>query len=114
MNTKVLLLGAVVTALSFNSFATQPLFSPRAAGNQIHFASNSTEAPATTVAAVNSGSALLSPRAAGNQIHVLKDTVTGANPALFCSRSMLTSPKAAAECASHATMPGCVSIAQCK
>jgi hypothetical protein len=114
MNAKVLILGAVVTAFAFTSMATEPLLSPRAAGNQIKFASSSVQAPAPTAAAANSGSALLSPRAAGNQIKVLKDTLTGVNPALFCSRNMVTSPRAAAECASHTTMPGCVTLAQCK
>jgi len=35
MKSKVLLLGAVVTAFAFTSLATESLLSPRAAGNQI-------------------------------------------------------------------------------
>lgn len=34
MKTQTLLLGAVVTAFAFASVAAEPLFSPRAAGNQ--------------------------------------------------------------------------------
>ena len=105
--TKVLLLGAVVTAFAFTSFAAEPLLSPRAAGNQIKHVSSSVDAPTVTIAYVDSGSALLSPRAAGNQTKVLKGTNTDVNPALICQKNMIGSPKAVAECASHSTMPGC-------
>jgi hypothetical protein len=105
--TKVLLLGAVVTAFAFTSFAAEPLLSPRAAGNQIKHVSSSVDAPTITVAYVDSGSALLSPRAQANQIKVLKGTNTDVNPALVCLKTMNGSPKAVAECASHTTMPGC-------
>jgi hypothetical protein len=51
---------------------------------------------------------LLSPRAAGNQIKVVKGSVTNASPALACLKMMKGTPKAVAECSSHANMPGCV------
>ena len=105
--TKVLLLGAVVTAFAFTSFAAEPLLSPRAAGNQIKHVSSSVDAPTVTIAYVDSGSALLSPRAQANQIKVLKGTNTDVNPALVCQKTMSGSPKAVAECTSHTTMPGC-------
>ena len=82
--TKVLLLGAVVTAFAFTSFAAEPLLSPRAAGNQIKHVSSSVDTPMITVAYVDSGSALLSPRAAGNQIKVVAGTNNDINPALVC------------------------------
>ncbi len=112
--TKVLLLGAVVTAFAFTSFAAEPLLSPRAAGNQIKHVSSSVDTPTITVAYVDSGSALLSPRAAGNQIKVVAGTNNDINPALVCLRTMSGSPKAKAECASHSTMPGCVTVAPLK
>ena len=108
--TKVLLLGAVVTAFAFTSFAQSgaaALLTPRAAGNQIKHVSSSVDTPTITIAYVDSGSALLSPRAAGNQIKVVKGTNTDVNPALICQKNMIGSPKAVAECASHSTMPGC-------
>lgn len=79
--TKVLLLGAVVTAFAFTSFAAEPL---------------------------------LSPRAAGNQIKVVAGTNNDINPALVCQKTMSGSPKAVAECSSHTTMPGCVTVAPLK
>ncbi len=108
--TKVMLLGAVVTAFAFTSFAAEPLLSPRAAGNQIKHVSSSVSTPTITVAYVDSGSALFSPRAQANQIRVVKGTNNDVNPALVCQKNMIGSPKAVAECASHTTMPGCQTV----
>ena len=72
--TKVLLLGAVVTAFTFSSFAVEPLLSPRAAGNQIKHVSSAVNAPVASITYVDTTSALLSPRAQGNQIRHLSGT----------------------------------------
>jgi hypothetical protein len=56
---------------------------------------------------VNSNSARLTPRGQDNQIKVIQGVTTEQNPALACSKTMTASPKAVAECASHANMPGC-------
>ncbi len=114
MNTKVLLLGAVVTAFAFSTFATEPLFSPRAAGNQIKRSTNYVESQDLTSIRVAAGSPLLSPRAAGNQIRVFKGTSDDNNPALACRNNMIASPRAVTECSSHTTMPGCVTVAPLK
>ena len=107
---KVLLLGAVVAAFTFTSFAAEPLLSPRAQDNQIKVVSSTVATPSITVAYVDSGAALLSPRAQGNQSKVLKGTHNEVNPALVCLKNMSGSPKAIAECAAHSTMPGCQSM----
>jgi hypothetical protein len=112
--TKVLLLGAVVTAFAFTSFAAEPLLSPRAAGNQIKHVSSSVDTPTITVAYVDSGSALLAPRAAGNQIKAVKGLSNDSNPALACRNNMAGTPKAVTECSSHTTMPGCATMASLK
>ena len=102
--TKVLLLGAVVTAFTFTSFAADALLSPRAAGNQIkQFAGTYNDID--LVAANNTG--FLSPRAAGNQIRTVAGTYNEVTPALICYQNMGGTPKAVAECAAHTTMPGC-------
>jgi hypothetical protein len=111
MNTKVLLLGAVVAAFAITSFAAEPLLSPRAAGNQIKHAANATD---TTTASAAATATLLSPRAAGNQITVAKVVSNDVNPALLCQKTMIGSPKAVTECSSHTTMPGCMAIASAK
>ena len=114
MNTKVLLLGAVVTAFAFTSFAAEPLLTPRAASNQIKHVSNAVETPAATIVYVDSNAALLTPRAAGNQAKVVKGTNNEANVALDCAKNMAGSPKTVAECGSHTTMPGCATVAMDK
>jgi hypothetical protein len=114
MNMKVLLLGAVVTAFASTSFATEPLLSPRAAGNQIKYAAASVEnTPVPTIRA-DATTALLSPRAAGNQIKVAAGANTDPNPVLICQKTMIGSPRAVAECSSHTTMPGCMALAPLK
>ncbi|HEX9045389.1 MAG TPA: hypothetical protein VF988_00060 [Verrucomicrobiae bacterium] len=114
MKTKFLVLGAVLTAFSFTSFAAQPLLSPRAAGNQIKVVSNQVPATTITIAYVDKAPALMSPRAAGNEIKAVKGTNDDTNPALACIRNMNGTPRAVTECASHATMPGCATIAPLK
>ena len=112
MNTKVLLLGAVVTAFTFTTFATDALLSPRAQGNETKAVGSSVPALAITVAYVGpTASALLSPRAQANQIKVIQGVANDQNPALGCRNSMVNSPKSVMECASHATMPGCMKLA---
>jgi len=111
MNTKVLLLGAVVAAFTVSTHAAEPLLTPRAAGNQI---SNVTETPTTTITYVDSNNAVLTPRAAGNQAKVVKGANIDANMALDCKKNMGGSPKAVAECSAHTTMPGCTMVAMDK
>jgi hypothetical protein len=115
MKTKVLLLGAVVTAFALTSFAAEPLLSPRAKDNQIKIVTSSIDTQGGTVTYVTSVSpALLSPRAQANQIKVVKGTNNDINPATVCQKIMSGSPKAVAECSSHTTMPGCVTVAPLK
>jgi hypothetical protein len=114
MNTKVLLLGAVVAAFAFTSFAAEPLLTPRAAGNQIKQVSSSVETPAVTIAHADSTPAQLSPRAAGNQIKAVKGVDNDVNPALACRNNMNGTPKTVAECSAHTTMPGCLTVAESK
>lgn len=114
--TKILVLGAAVTAFAFTSFAAEPLLSPRAAGNQIKTATSSVDTTTVTKAYVDSGAALLSPRATANQNKTLKGTTAEVNPALACQKTMNGTPKAVAECTSHTTMPACqpVTVAMVK
>ena len=107
MKTQILLLGAVVTAFAFASVAAEPLFSPRAAGNQANMANRPVETPATTITYADSASTQLTPRAQANQAKAVKGTNRDANPALACQKTMAGSPKAVTECASHTTMPAC-------
>ena len=113
--TKVLLLGAVVAAFTFSSFAAEPLLSPRAKGNQINVVSSvAPAAPAITIAYVETTPAQLSPRAAGNQVKVVKGIANETSLALICLQTMNGSPKAVTECSQHANMPSCVSVAPLK
>ena len=113
---KILVLGAIVTAFTFSSFAAEPLLSPRAAGNQIKTATSSMATATVTTAYVDSGAALLSPRAAANLVKVVKGTTADANPAVACQKTMNGTPKAVTECTSHTTMPACqpVTVAMVK
>lgn len=106
MKTKILVLGAVVAAFTFTTFAAQPLLSPRAAGNQIKHVQGSAETT-TTIVYVDSNAGLLSPRTQGNQIKVVAGVHNDVNPALVCQKIMNGSPKTVTECTSHTTMPGC-------
>jgi hypothetical protein len=112
MKTNVLLLGAVVTAFAFTSFAAEPLLSPRAQANQIQIVTSSASAQGETV--TSASFALLSPRAQASQIQVVKGVVNDVNPALVCQKTMSGSPKIVAACSSNTTMPGCVKIAAIK
>jgi hypothetical protein len=115
MKTKVLLLGAIVTAFTFTSFATDALLSPRAAGNQIKVVNSSVETPSVTVTYVTPASpALLSPRAQASQITIVKGVVNERNPYLECRNTMTGSPKAVGACSEHPAMPGCVTVAPLK
>jgi hypothetical protein len=114
MKTKVLLLGAVVTAFAFTSFAAEPLLSPRAKDNQIKIVKSSVETPTITIAYVDSTPALLSPRAQANQIKVVKGLDNDFNPYLACRNTMTGSPKAVAACSENPAMPGCVTVAPLK
>ena len=111
MNTKVLLLGAVITAFAFTSFAAEPLLSPRAQANQIKIVTGSD----TQVGAVTSvTSAALSPRAQASQINGASGTDNDFNPYLTCRNSMSGSPKVVAACSADPAMPGCVTVAPLK
>ena len=115
MKTKVLLLGAVVAAFSFTSFAAEPLLSPRAKDNQIKIVTNSVDpqgGPVTYATAATPE--LRSPRAQANQIKHVQGVNHEVNPALACQKNMTGSPKAVAECSSQTTMPGCVTVAPLK
>jgi len=108
MNTKVLLLGAVVAAFSLTSFATDASLSPRTQANQIKVVPSSVTTPTTTIVYVEgTASAQLSPRAHANQIKIVQGVAQDRNPALDCVKNMVGSPKAVGECSSHTTMPGC-------
>jgi hypothetical protein len=112
MNTKVLLLGAVVTAFTFTTFARDALLTPRAAGNQPQVVN--VAAPAVTIAYVAPASTPISPRAQASQSKVIQGTANNQDSTRECRKNMVTSPKAVAECAAHTTMPGCTKLASLK
>jgi hypothetical protein len=114
MNTKVLLLGAVVTAFAFSSFAAPALLSPRAKGNQIKHVSGSAGTPAFAATYVEATPALLSPRAQANQIKVVNGMHNEVSLAQVCRNNMPGSPRVVTECSSHANMSGCVAITSLK
>src|SRR6266700_3229776 len=111
MKTKILILGAVVTAFAFTSFAADALLTPRQMDSQPKVFISSTAAPTTTIAYVAPSTALLTPRATDNQSKIVQGMVNDSNPALACAKMMNGTPKTVAECASHTTMPGCVTVA---
>ena len=113
-STKVLLLGAVATALTFTSFAAEPLLSPRAAGNQARVFTSSIVTQGGTITYIVSAPALLSPCAQSGQMKIVKGMTSDVNPSLACRSGMTGSPKAVTECTSHTTMPGCVTVAPLK
>jgi hypothetical protein len=112
MKTNILLLGAVVTAFAFTSFAAEPLLSPRAQAGQIQVATGSVDTQFGS--ATSTSPAQFAPRAQANQIQVFKGTVNDVNPALVCQKTMSGSPKIVAACSSNTTMPGCLKIASLK
>jgi hypothetical protein len=114
MNTKVLLLSAVVTAFAATSFAAEPLLSPRAQANQIVTTPASAGIAVPAPVYVASAPALLSPRAQANQIQKVRGTDNNFNPALACRRMMSGSPKAVAACSDNPAMPGCQTVTAMK
>lgn len=106
MNSKILVLGAVISTLAGSMFATEAVLSPRAQGNQIKVVAAAPEA-----ATVASPATLLTPRAAGSEIKVVKGFATDRNPALDCIGSMNGTPKAVGACSQSVTMPGCAKLA---
>lgn len=116
MNTKILLLGAVVTAFTFTTFAARPVLSARAQANQIRVVSNAGSASDVTAGYVTPAApALLSARAQANQIRTVKGVIVERNPYLDCRNTMTgSSPKAIAACSETVAMSGCVSVAMQK
>jgi hypothetical protein len=114
MNTKVLLLGAVVTVCTFTTFATDAWRSPRAAGNQLEIVRSTAPATATRIAYVNDKASLLTPRAQASQNQQLQGATGSVAATQTCRQAMVASPKAVAECAAHTTMPACLKLASAK
>jgi hypothetical protein len=110
MKIKILVLGAAVAAFTFTSYAQSG-----AAAQLRSPAANPSVADATitTIAYVNSVTPI-SPRAQANQSKIIQGTADTSGLALACRKGMVASPKAVAECASHATMPGCTTVAMLK
>jgi len=109
MKTRILLatIGvAALAAITINATASDALLSPRAAGNQIKYASST----ANDVNLVTASAATVSPRATGNQFATIASTSKEVNPASLCSHYMTgSSPKAIQACAANSTaaMPCC-------
>jgi hypothetical protein len=112
MKLKVLLLGVVVAAFSFSAFAGTGAYSlkPSAAGNL----NGSADTTVTTIAYVDSTTAPISPRALANQGRIVQGAANDQDSMMGCRQNMVASPKAVAECAAHATMPGCAKLATVK
>ena len=111
MKTRILLLGATITAFTFSTFAADALLTPRQRDNQPLVAASSANDPDLLAA---SRSTLLTPRAFGSQSKVVKGVANDSNPALVCAKNMNGTPKMISECTSHTTMPGCVTVASLK
>lgn len=101
--TKILLLGALVTAFAYGSYAGDVFLSPRAKDNQIKSVASSTE----TVAVATTSATLISPRAKDNQLKAVSGINNEANPYLACQKMMTGSPKAVQTCADNPAMPLC-------
>ena len=99
---KVLLLGAVVTAFAFTAFAGDVQLSPRAKDNQIKVAPGITAAQPA-----QAGTVAISPRAQASQIKTVSGTNSEVNPSLACQKMMTGSPKAVQACADNPNMPAC-------
>jgi hypothetical protein len=109
MKTRNLLItlgAAAFAAITINATASDVSLSPRAAGNQIAHASGT----ASDVNLAIASTATISPRAAGNQIATIAGQSNEVNPAVACAKNMNGTPKAVAECTSHATMPACKTV----
>ncbi|MDD5140601.1 MAG: hypothetical protein PHY43_10125 [Verrucomicrobiales bacterium] len=111
MKTKIFILGAAITAFTFSTFAADALLTPRQKDNQIKVVAGVANDPDLLAA---SRSTLLTPRAFDNQINVVAGVANDSNPALACAKTMSGTPKMISECASHTTMPGCVTVAPLK
>jgi len=110
MNTKILLLGAIICTFGVATFASDALLSPRAQGNQIKVVAAAPETTAIPVAYVASATTL-SPRVQAAQIKVVKGVLADRNPALECRNNMMGTPKAVTACSQSLTMPGCMKLA---
>jgi hypothetical protein len=102
--TKVLLLGAAVAAFSFASFAGTGANALKPSNETAKIVPADTQVVVLT--RVDSATPI-SPRAQANQSTAIKGTSDNQNSTLVCRKNMVASPKAVAECSSHATMPGC-------
>jgi hypothetical protein len=109
MKTKILVLGAAIAAFTFTSPAADALLSPRAAGNQIKTVAGINNDP--SLVSLDHYTEVISPRAYGNQLTTVSGINNDVNPAATCAKNMNGTPKAVAECASHTTMPGCMTVA---
>jgi len=115
MKTKILLLGAAITAFTFSTFASDALLTPRMKDNQPKVVTSSISTQGGTVTYITSDSAvMLSPRAKDNQGRAVAGVANDSNPAQDCAKRMNGTPKMISECASHTTMPGCVTVAPLK
>ena len=108
MKTKILFLGAMVTAFTYTSFAGDVFLSPRAKDNQIKVVTSSISTQGGAVTYITPASpAVLSPRAKDNQFKVVKGVDNDFNPYLACQKMMTGSPKAVQACANNPAMPIC-------
>jgi hypothetical protein len=106
MKSKILILGAVVAAFTFTSFAADALLSPRAAGNQVKVVA--TTANDITLVAANRDTAL-SPRAAGN-----KTTTAAGVETVAVKCPVLGSPRQVTAAGKDARTSCCgLTLAQC-
>ena len=106
MNTKMLLLGAVVATFTATTFASDALLTPRAKDNQIKVVAAVPETAAITVAYVKSATPV-SARVQAAQIKVVKGILCDKNPVLECRNNMKGTPRAVTACSQSVTMPGC-------
>jgi hypothetical protein len=112
MNSKILLLGAVVTAFAATTFASNALLSPRAQDNQPKTAATA-PAAVITVAYLDAATPL-SPRLRTVQTRVVKGMVETRTPVQECAQHMQGTPRAITACSQSVTMPGCMKLASSK
>ena len=106
--TKLLLLSAIATALTYTSFAGDLLLSPRAKENQLKIITTDESGSATAISDKTPAEpVLLSPRAQSNLTKIVRGTKHDMNPALVCLSTMTGSPKAKQACVESGTMTGC-------
>lgn len=108
---KVLLLGAAVAAFTFAAFAGTGASALKPANETAKIVPADTQVVVLT--RVDSATPI-SPRAQANQSTAIKGTNDNQDSTLACRKNMVASPKAVAECSSHATMPGCTTVAAMK